>query len=227
MITYMEKRLQPLLLRIPRCGLSLAFFLCTVEASALPVRITLFTARYNGVSQVINLHWVTAMEVNNEHFVIERSLDSLHFVTVGKANSVGESHTAQHYYFDDPHPVGGKLYYRLREIDSDGKQYLTAVVSAEVPVTRLELTGLRFSEDGKELNFAIVSPQASPATVLVADIRGRVLKSFSLRMKEGANLKSIYTGDLHPGIYFLQVNDKSGGGSRMEKFSVARSPEEP
>lgn len=185
----------------------------------LPVRITAFTAKYDAVRQLVSLHWVTAMEKNNEHFVIERSLDSLHFVVIGNARSVGDSRAPQHYYFDDTNPGGGKMFYRLREIDSSGKQFLTTTVSAFKPVTKLEVTNIRSSADGKQLSFAVISPGKSSANIVIADISGHVVKSFYMTLKEGGNLHSIFTGDLNPGIYFLQVNDREGNGSAMGKFS--------
>lgn len=184
----------------------------------LPVKITVFTAKYSANNNIVNLHWVTSMEKNNEHFLIERSLDSLHFLVIGKARSSGNSQQAQHYYFDDPKPVGGKMFYRLREIDSSGKQFLTGIISAYKPISQLELAGLSSSDDGNRLNFAVISPKISAANVVVADISGHVFRSYYLNMKEGANLQSIYTGDFKAGVYFLQVNDKNGNGSVMEKF---------
>lgn len=185
----------------------------------LPVKITAFTAKYNAERNIVILHWVTVMEKNNEHFLIERSLDSVHFMVIGKARSTGNSDQAQHYYFNDPKPVGGKLFYRLREIDSSGKQFLTGAVTAYKPISKLELTGLSASDDGNRLNFAVISPDTSAANVVVADISGHVLRSYYLNMQEGANLQSIYVGDLKAGVFFLQVNDKNGNGSVMEKFT--------
>ena len=183
-----------------------------------PVKITLFTAKYEPARQVVSLHWVTAAEKNNERFEVERSLDSLHFFVIGTARSVGNSHSSQHYYFDDPKPVGGKMFYRLREVDSSGKQFQTPVISAFKPIISLELTGIRSAAKETELHFAIISPKASFASVLVSDISGNVLKTFIVNMKKGANMESIYVGDLKPGVYFLQVNDTTNEGSVMEKF---------
>jgi hypothetical protein len=189
------------------------------KAALLPVRITTFTATYNPARKVVSLHWVTTLERNNEHFLIERSLDSIHFTVIGKARSVGNSHAAQHYYFDDAKPVGGRMFYRLREIDSSGRQFLTAAISAYKPVTSLEVAAIRSIEKGNRLSFAVISPQPSSANIVVADISGHVLRSYYLKMKKGANLQSIYVGNLRPGIYFLQVNDTEGNGSVMGRFT--------
>jgi hypothetical protein len=185
----------------------------------LPVRITTLTAKYVADRQVVTLHWVTSMEQNNEHFIIERSLDSLHFTEIGQARSVGNSRVTQHYYFDDPKPVGGKMYYRLREIDSSGLQFVTPVIEAFKPVTKLEVSAIHPSADGKHLNFAVISPKNSTASIVVADISGHVLKSFLMKTKIGANVQRMYIGDLSSGIFFLQVNDREGNGSVMGRFT--------
>lgn len=189
-----------------------------VHKKILPVKITLFTAKYEPARQCVSLHWVTATEKNNERFEIERSLDSVHFVVIGTARSIGYSRTPQHYYFDDPRPVGGEMFYRLREIDSSGKQFQTPVISAYKPITSLELAGIRSANKNTELHFAIISPKSSFANVLVSDISGHVMKTFAVTMKMGANMESIYVGDLKPGVYFLQVNDTTDEGTVMEKF---------
>lgn len=185
----------------------------------LPVRITSFTAKYVAERQIVNLRWVTTMERNNEHFIIERSLDSLHFTEIGQARSIGSSHVVQHYYFEDPKPVGGKMYYRLREIDSTGEQFVTPVIAAYKPVTKLEVSAIHTSADGKHLNFAVISPKNSTASIVVADISGHVLKSFLMKTKAGANVQRMYIGDLSSGIFFLQINDREGSGSVMGRFS--------
>lgn len=191
----------------------------------LPVKITLFTAKYEPSRQVVSLHWVTATEKNNERFEIERSLDSIHFVVIGTARSIGYSRSPQHYYFDDPKPAGGEMFYRLREIDSSGKQFQTPVISAYKPITSLELSGIRSVNKNTELHFAIISPRSSYASVLVSDISGHVMKTFMVKMKEGANMESIYVGDLKAGIYFLQINDTTNEGTVMEKFIHKIRPE--
>lgn len=184
----------------------------------LPVKISTFTAKYEPVRQIVSLHWVTAFEKNNEHFLIERSLDGVHFVVIGKAKSIGFSHIPQNYYFDDSKPLGGKMFYRLREIDSSGKQFQTPVISAYKPITSLELSSIRSVEKETQLQFAIISPHESIGNIVVADISGHIRKSFQVKLKEGANLESIYIADLKPGIYFLQVNDTDGNGPVMGRF---------
>jgi len=184
-----------------------------------PVRITSFTAVYNPSQRTVNLRWVTASEADNERFVIERSLDSLHFENIGETQSAGNSNSTQYYYFDDNRSPSGKLYYRLRQQDNNGKEYVSTVISAYKPITQLELTDIHFAPEKLEVSFAIISPKASAAGIILADISGKVLRSFYTTLPQGASFKNIYVGDLQAGIYFLQVNDRNGGGSAIKKFT--------
>ena len=184
-----------------------------------PVRIIAFTAKYAPESKAVNLHWVTAGEKQQVQFIIERSLDSVHFKMIGETRSSGNSDEQQHYYFSDSRPGSGTLYYRIREIDKKGMQFVTGPSMVQVPIAGMELAQLLLSHNGKELNFAIVSPDSTSASnVLVSDVAGKIKASFVLKLKRGANMHSIYTGDLPPGVYFLQVNDPESGRSVMQKF---------
>lgn len=185
----------------------------------LPVRILSFTAKFQPEQGTVIVHWATARERMNVRFQVERSLDSLHFTTIGETKTLTNNPNSQQYYFYDTHPIQGKLYYRLREIDVDQNQYLTQVVSSISPITHLQLTNVAPVREGLQLNFAVISPDSSDANVLVADIGGKVLKSFPMHLAEGANMKSIFIGDLTPALYFLQINDLHGGGSVIEKFN--------
>lgn len=86
--------------------------------SVLPVTFTSFTA--TAVKNTTQLNWATAQEVNSSHFVIERSGGNYGFAAIGTVNSNGSSQ-AQQYSFTDAQPLKGDNYYRLKQVDKDGK----------------------------------------------------------------------------------------------------------
>jgi hypothetical protein len=90
-----------------------------------PVELVRFTARpyFTGA----RLEWETASEKNNFGFYVERSDDGLVFQQIGFVQGTGDSQTGQHYQFVDPEP-GSVRYYRLRQTDFDGSEYLSPVV---------------------------------------------------------------------------------------------------
>lgn len=193
-----------------------------MQAASVPVKIISFTAKYVPERKSVNLHWITENERDSLQYIIERSFDSLNFIMIGETRSRGNSKSKQHYYFYDSHLTGGILYYRIREVADSGKQYVTPAIKVNTPISQIALTQLLLTKDYKELNFAVISPDSSYSNVLVSDIEGRIEASFVLELKRGANTRSIYTGNLSPGVYFLQINIPEAGNSVIKEFIIRK-----
>jgi hypothetical protein len=84
----------------------------------LPIQYATFTATLVGKKTVLN--WRTSEERNNSRFDIERSADGIHFYKIGETRSK-QSTTGGTYQFVDPLPQEGDNFYRLKQVDTDGK----------------------------------------------------------------------------------------------------------
>jgi len=92
----------------------------TINIAALVVTLSSFTATKKETSVLLN--WQTANEQNNAYFIVERSNGSnMSFKEAGRISSLGNSSKPQQYYFEDVNPFGGGNYYRLKQVDADGK----------------------------------------------------------------------------------------------------------
>src|SRR4030095_3463052 len=67
------------------------------------------------------LTWTTASEQNNRQFDVELSRNGINFDVIGTVASKGNSIADQHYEFLHVKPQPGVSYYRLKQIDHDGK----------------------------------------------------------------------------------------------------------
>jgi len=76
----------------------------------------------------IALFWVTGMEKDFSHFVIERSTDGVEYTDAALVFANGNSTVQQSYYFADAVNINTKtvLYYRLRMVGADGKYSYSA-----------------------------------------------------------------------------------------------------
>ncbi|MBL7739462.1 MAG: T9SS type A sorting domain-containing protein [Chitinophagaceae bacterium] len=86
---------------------------------ALPVKLVKWEA--TPANGKVKLQWTTASEVNAGHFVIERSADGVHYTSVATVQAAGNSTADIQYSKEDPNPLAGKSYYRLKMVDLDGK----------------------------------------------------------------------------------------------------------
>ncbi|WP_159452117.1 T9SS type A sorting domain-containing protein [Hymenobacter roseosalivarius] len=86
----------------------------------LPVELRQFTATAARLDA--QLSWTTASELNNDRFVVERSLDGLTFSSIGTVRGKGTSTQQSKYGFTDAGAArfGSLIYYRLKQLDFDG-----------------------------------------------------------------------------------------------------------
>lgn len=97
----------------------------TISCSILPVELGYFKAELD--DNIVNLHWITLSELNNDYFQIERT-NNYDFENIGKVNGFGTTILRQEYFFTDYNPLNGVNYYRLKQVDYDGKYEYSNIV---------------------------------------------------------------------------------------------------
>ncbi len=98
--------------------------------NSLPVSLRSFTASVNGSD--VRLDWSTASESNNRGFEILRSDDGSKFVSIGFVEGAGNSQVTRNYTFTDRNRPTGRFFYRLRQVDLDGRFSLSNIVNVEI-----------------------------------------------------------------------------------------------
>ncbi len=97
--------------------------------SVLPVQLLNFTGSL--VGDDVLLKWSTANEQNSSRFIVERSTDGLHFVELATVNAAGNGSGVSDYNFKDTSINSlpfSNVFYRLKEVDKDGKPYVSNVI---------------------------------------------------------------------------------------------------
>ncbi len=89
-----------------------------LDCTSLPVELSLFKA--TTTENDVLLHWTTESELNNAFFEVQRSIDGVVWSSLTSIEGHGTTLSAQHYSYVDAPPVYGNLYYRLRQVDTDG-----------------------------------------------------------------------------------------------------------
>lgn len=110
-------------------------YTCTYEdgalvSSVLPVDLTSFKVEQRN-SEVL-LNWQTANEVNNEYFEVERSIGGNNFTSLGFVDGNTNSTRLIDYSFVDSKAGSGQIYYRLKQVDLDGRYEYSDVISIMV-----------------------------------------------------------------------------------------------
>jgi hypothetical protein len=181
--------------------------------AALPVRLTKFTA--SQVVDRVDLNWETASESNNSHFVIERSTDNRDFKAIGEVKGKGNSNTKTRYNYSDKKPSPGKNYYRLKQVDLDGKSSFSQVIQVTqrsvpqsiilYPVPATSVIHLKLAADKKE-----------NVTVSIIDRSGNIKSSYPRKLDKGENILNFPVSSLPTGNYLMQI--KSEGTISKRSF---------
>jgi hypothetical protein len=96
-----------------------------IASSALPVTFTSFTVSKSSTN--VSVKWSTSEEINADVFHVERSEDGKTWRTVGKVKAVGNSSIVNNYTFTDNAFISNTAYYRIKQVDIDGKFIYTEV----------------------------------------------------------------------------------------------------
>ncbi len=103
----------------------------TITQAKTPMPVDLVSFRGQWVEHTGNqLSWATAWEKNSAYFDVQRSSNAKSFEAIGRVTSTGNSQAIQTYEFtDEPGGQAALLYYRLKQVDMDGKVMYSSIIA--------------------------------------------------------------------------------------------------
>lgn len=188
--------------------------------AALPVNLTSFEANIINGSQVI-LKWVTATEQDNKHFIVEKSIDGREFEPIGVVEGNGTTNTVNYYSFEDLDPFYGNNYYRLKQVDFDGKYEYSEVKSVTVHGQDLPDMIVYPNPVQRSTTLRIINPLTNDATIEVLSNTGQTLQV--LQLEKGEDRKQIDMSNYPEGMYYLFINYN---GHRTQVSNLVKVEEE-
>jgi uncharacterized protein (AIM24 family) len=169
----------------------------------LPIALLNFEVAAN--QSTVELFWSTAHEVNNDYFVVEKSKDGRVWEAVLRTPGAGNSNTTRHYRGKDSHPYKGTSYYRLKQVDLDGRFTYSSVRTVHFHSN----AQFSISPNPSKGSFTIQSAKGGVFELL--DATGKVLRSYTISSTQQTIHQS-----LPAGMYF--VREKQSGA--MQKLLV-------
>ncbi len=180
----------------------------------LPVNLRGFNIKLTDDNEVL-LAWQTAQELNNAGFEIQKADDKGTFKTIGLINGKGSN---SEYTFIDVNPVTGTNYYRLKQIDIDGKSENSEIKSIDF-FGKKSVSNLKIWPNplkGNTLNVNYKSKSNTSATISIKDALGKEVMSQNAKLSAGDNNLTINTSEITEGQYTIELND--GAKSEILRF---------
>ncbi|MBK7629356.1 MAG: hypothetical protein IPJ23_01245 [Ignavibacteriales bacterium] len=104
--------------------------LSAINLVVVPVELTMFSGVFEDGK--VNLQWITATELNNFGFEIERRDDYSVYEKIGFVNGNGTSTNRVTYNFLDQNLSSNRYYYRLKQLDFDGSFEYSSEVAVDI-----------------------------------------------------------------------------------------------
>lgn len=187
----------------------------TIPSGILPVIFSNFNAGCNDKGTILS--WGTASEQNSDRFEIQRSTNSIDWVIIDNVAAVGNSDILRNYQYLDL--KGGFAFYRIRQVDIDGRFIYTAIKPTDCKVSLFDITLYPVPANDK-LTVVIKSDQAVKTDLQIVDINGRTVSRTVTQINKGNNNITLNVSQLPGGEYILSSSDPSIIINR--KFTVIR-----
>ncbi|WP_185280926.1 T9SS type A sorting domain-containing protein [Hymenobacter sp. NBH84] len=150
----------------------------------------------------VRLNWATASEKNNKGFEVQRSTGDDQWFPLGFVDGHGSTSQRNAYTLVDANAPEGKAYYRLRQIDNDGTESFSPVVTIAVPAGNAPALVLSPVPTPDVLNISGLGSGAHVAEVY--DMMGKRVLTHSFNDQT----TSVSVANLPSGLYVVQVQGK-------------------
>jgi Secretion system C-terminal sorting domain len=174
----------------------------------LPVEFLNVNANQKGSGVVVN--WSTASENNNKYFDVEKSIDGTNFTAFSSVTGAGNSSTLKNYNSFDSKPVAGLNYYRIKQVDTDGRFKYSMVVKVKI---NIEKTGVSILTNPFLNNITVdfLSNANQIVNVRLTDVSGKMISTERWAIAKGSTrLQMQNVSSIQKGLYIFTVVDDNG-----------------
>jgi len=177
--------------------------------SVLPLYFTHASVSQRQMSQKVyaDVKWQTSADAGIMGYAVERSLDADHWQEVYRTTANGEE---SYTYGDDVTALSGTIYYRIREINSNGYGSYSAVLTLRLSaITRTTISVRPNPVINKTINLYLNSQEKQQVVVRVVNLLGQTLYSSAVvPVETGENVINMPVGQFsRNNICFVEVLD--------------------
>jgi hypothetical protein len=169
------------------------------SSTTLPVTFSDFTATRQGSKSL--LQWKLANENGMKEYIVERSPDNRHFISIKSLSSLGQTAQERTYSLYDDAPLDGSNYYRIRMVETSGKE-------SHSPVRLLKFAkAVRIAVFPNPIqDYAAITGLEAGMQVTVINLQGQPL----IQKKAVSNAMELNLSQLPGAVYQLQLQDATG-----------------
>ncbi len=178
-----------------------------VGVTPLPVELLSFSGKNQNNTNILT--WATTNEVNNKYFEIERSINAsvtaLEFTKIGVVNANTTNESIKNYTFNDVSFTANTNYYRLRQVDNNGKASFSKIITINSSKIADFSVDIYPNPSKNVFNIDVNGNMSGKYSVVVYDMQGR-----SLITSEVSGNKAVISLDNYvSGVYFVKISNEN------------------
>jgi hypothetical protein len=189
--------------------LSNTFYIGSSSMGSSPLAIKLIYFDVECGKREVKINWATASEDNNDYFTIERTQDGIHFEEIGKIVGAGNSSHKINYSFIDSNPLQGVSYYRLKQIDFNGRSEYFNVVATSCGENDFQNMTIYPNPAKTDVTIALNMEITAGSYIAFSDMRGTIIKKIQCEATTN-QLKHINISDFSSGCYIVRLINGDG-----------------
>jgi photosystem II stability/assembly factor-like uncharacterized protein len=179
------------------------------DTTYVPVELISFGGTVEGHDIVLS--WVTASELNNQGFYIQKTNNSINWETIGFVNGRGNSTETNSYSFVDRIMTDLKIFYRLKQVDYNGSFTYSEIIELEIPVNNFSLSQNFPNPANPSTIISFALPEQTKVKIKLYSINGECVKEvFNEEKDKGIYNITINLDDLATGVYFYRMTTDKG-----------------
>ncbi|MDZ7880321.1 MAG: autotransporter-associated beta strand repeat-containing protein [Saprospiraceae bacterium] len=168
------------------------------KSISLGILLKTFTAHPKNQNHLLT--WTTVAEENNAYFDIEHATDNLIFRSIGRIKGQGTTKNENNYTFDyTPTPLVKTHYYRLRQVDFDGTETFSKIISLE---SNNKNEPLMLYPSTVYDKITVVGTINNPTPYSIFNLLGQNVQSGQIPITKEINAHTLLTG-----IYIFKMGD--------------------
>ncbi len=179
------------------------------SAHIMPLPVTMLYLEANAINNAyIQIKWATSVEVNNDGFNVERSVDGQTWEKIGFVNGHDNTTTQTVYTYDDLNVTAGVVYYyRLKQVDNDGAFEYTDIVSAKLTgETSFSVKDFIPNPTMDKTKLIITGTKDQEISVTFYNVVGQKVLESSHLVNKGGNMIEFDLAKLASGTYTAVVS---------------------
>ena len=182
----------------------------SIDGGALPVKLSGFSAFRS--KQNVTLNWNTEFEIDAKEFIVERA-EGTEFRSVGTIASNGNSTTKKSYSFNDKNENVGNTYYRLKNVDLNGKFTYSQIRTVKGYGVADDVTV--FPNPARSNSKISLNGVAANSSIQLIDFSGKVLRNINSTTVNSLDLSGVKNG-----TYLIRIVDKATNEIVNKKLTV-------